>query len=231
MKGEIKMKKNLIKKMATLGLIGALFIPNLVFAADTVTSASTKVPPERPTAERPLKEDLKDRAEGIENRMQKGQERRDQFDDRTLELVTLYAPELLDSYQAAMDSHDAIHDSLETLRKTEFENDSAAFKEFLTTIKDQLTSGTITREEAKTQIDGFREENKADREASKSEIEALQATYGIDPEAHRTLMDSLKTAIDNKDETAIKAALTSLLPEFQNHVSFDQAVYNLLISK
>lgn len=225
------MKRNLIKKLATLGLIGAMFIPNLVFASDTVTSATTGAPADRPAANRPVKEGLKDRAEDLKDRMEKNQDRRDQFDDRTLELVTLYAPDLLESYQTVTDTHESIHDSLEALHKSDFESRADEFKTFLNSIKDQLTAGTITREEAKTQIDAFRKENDTERDALRTKLDTLKTTYGLDQEAHRTLMTTLKTAVDNNDEAAIKSALTSLLSELQKHVQYDQAVYNLLASK
>lgn len=215
------MKKRFIKKIAVLGLAGALIIPTLVFADDT-TSTNTTIQADKPTLERPVKDN---------GRMPNGRERASGFEDRSLELVTLYAPELLGKFETAMDSQKSIRDSINTLQQSKMETKQAEYKTLLNTLKEGLEAGTLTRIEARTQLEAFKTSGQTERDALKTELEALKDAYKIDQEAHRILMTTLKTAIDNNDEATIKASLNTLLAELNQHIQYDQAVYELFSSK
>ncbi len=223
------MKKRFIKKIAVLGLAGALIIPTLVFADDTTNTTTN--PTTKPALERPLKENPTDRPEKNIDRMPRGGERASGFEDRSLELVTLYAPELLGKFETAMDSQKSIRDSINTLQQSKMDTRQTEYKTLLNTLKEGLEAGTLTRTEAKTQLEAFKTSNQTEKDALRTELEALKDTYKIDQEAHKTLMIALKTAVDNNDEAAIKASLNTLLDGLNQHIQYDQAVYELFSSK
>ncbi|MBF4694625.1 hypothetical protein [Fusibacter ferrireducens] len=224
------MKKEFIKKIVTLGLLGTMIVPALAFADNSSTDIAV-VPEDKPTVNRPIKGDLPPRPENENGRMPMRDDRGPQLGDRSLEIVTLYAPELLDQFETAMDSQKSIRDSISTLQKTKLEANQTAYRALLNTLKAGLENGTITRAEAQTQLEAFKTSGQAERDALRTEIEALKDTYKIDQEAHRTLMTTLKTAIDSSDEATIKASLNTLLEQLNQHIQYDQALYELFSSK
>ncbi|GAU75526.1 hypothetical protein [Fusibacter sp. 3D3] len=221
------MKKEFIKKIAVFALIGAMLMPTMAFADNTANTV-TAVPADTTTTERPVKGDLKDRPETDNKYMPRNGERGSQMGDRSLELVILYAPELLDSFEAASDLQKSIRDSIMALQKSKNEVKEADYKALLNTLKSRLEAGTLTRTEAQTQIETFKANDPTDREALKAERDALKTTYGIDRDSQKTLMTTLKTAIADEDEAAIKTALATMITQLQKRAEYDQAYYNLL---
>ncbi len=208
---------HMLKNVITFGLIGSLMLPIASFAdnADATT-----------TTEKPIK--------GVEREHNgdfPGKGGHDRLDARLDETIVLYAPELLDEYEQAVEAQKEIRDAISELNKSRFSSQTDGLKSLLTSLKDQLEAGSITRDEAKTQLEAFHETQKANRDSTKTEFDSLKETYNADKDSQKTLMENLKTAIEAEDDAAITSALSAIITALENRTASDQAIYNQMLNQ
>lgn len=194
-----------MKKILLLTLIGMMAFAGFTFADDTDTT-------ER---ERPVQE----------------QREKGDYEERILETVTTYAPELLDQYLYIQEQHEAIHVDLEALKEVHKAEKEAMRADFKAEMKALIESGELTREEAKVLFEEAKAEFILNKEALRAEIEALKASYGLSKDNFKALNESLKSLVELEDSAAINAHLYEMIAYYEAHVTFDVAKYNLLLNK
>ena len=214
-----------MRRKFSLGKIVLSCIAIALIAAPVMSFADTVTPAE--------KIDLKigEFNERLEAKAADVIEKRDAYRAKLTEVIGSYAPELQSSFDTLWDEHDALHTSLIAERERIVSVNAAEGKAFMDSIKASVLAGDLTREEAKAQIEAYRAGMKAEREATKSEIDVLKATYDVPEGTIKTLNDAIKTAVEADDATAVSVALTDLMNSLSQHLTFDQAKLELLVTK
>lgn len=144
-------------------------------------------------------------------------------DEKLIEIVTTYAPELLPNFEAAIAEHQSVHVQLEAKATERFTSQLEAHQLFLADITSKLRSGEIDRATAKQMIEARRTEVKTQREAVKAEIQALKASFNLSPEVNKAMMQTLKTAIEAEDTALITETLNAIYSTLLTHIQFDYA--------
>jgi len=149
---------------------------------------------------------------------------------RHLEVIELYAPELLEDYEAAFEEHKLIHTELMETRtaiaKDYMDETNDGLEVLKAEIEEKLEAEEITTNEAREMIrtymlerrDGFKTlfdayleaiaDEKADYEALKEEADALKV--------------ELRAAIEAEDADRCNELLTKLYDYLLAHIEFDQ---------
>jgi hypothetical protein len=179
-----------------------------------------------PSAQRPLK--IEDR---IHERFGQAQEKKEAYRDRFIDLVSEYAPELLDDFESFWTDHDEIHTLLMAERERIAESKKAESMAFFESIKARVTSNEITREEAKMELEAFHAAERAERESVKAEFDALKDSMDVPQEVVKNLHDSLKDAEEAGDVETMKEILMELIGYQPQHLAFDQAKLELMMTK
>lgn len=168
----------------------------------------------------------------IEGRVEKGTrdrkgerpELKEEHRAQLTETITQYAPELLGTFEAFWNDHDALHTSLMAEKDRIAEAEKEASIAFMDGIREKVTAGTLTREEAKVEIEAYRATVRETREARRIQIEALKPSEPDKKEMH----DALINAIESEDAAAVVEALNAMISTHAQHLSFDQAKLELL---
>ena len=158
-------------------------------------------------------------------------EKIDAYRTKLTEVIGNYAPELQSTFDGLWEEHDALHGSLKAERERIFSENAAEGKSFMESIKASLLSKELTREEAKVQIEAYRAGLKAERESTQAEIDALKASYDVPEGTVKALNEALKSAVEADDSEAVVAALTEIINSLTQHLTFDQAKLDLLMTK
>lgn len=210
------MKKSNVKKMLSLSLaVILLLVPSLSFADETA-------PPAQKTF------NVEDR---LHERFGEVQERKEVYRERLIDLVSEFAPELLADFESFWNDHDDIHTQLMAERERIAETKRTESMAFFESIKARVTSNEITREEAKLELEAFRAAERAERESVKAEFEALKESMDVPQEVIKDLHDSLKDAEEIGDVETVKEILMELISYQPQHLAFDQAKLELMMTK
>lgn len=171
----------------------------------------------------------------IEGRLEKGTrdrkgerpEMKEEHRARLTETITQYAPELLGTFEAFWNDHDALHTSLMAEKDRIAEAEKEASIAFMDGIREKVTAGTLTREEAKVEIEAYKSTVRATRDARRTQIEALKS-MDISETVKKEMHDALINAIESEDAAAVVEALNAMISTHAQHLSFDQAKLELL---
>ena len=163
----------------------------------------------------------------------KGQlgEKKEGYREKMSLVIQASAPDLLDTFQEFWTLHDAVHVQLVTEHgrlASAQKDESVAFYE---TIKAQVTSGAITREAAKVQLQAYRAQVKTERETVKAALDALKVDMAIPEGVVKGLHNALKAAVIADDEDAIPSILEDMIALQPQHLAFDQAKLALLTAQ
>ena len=231
--------KSKMKKMMAVGLSAIiLLIPNLSFA-DESTAPTEKILKAEGRLNGRLGEKTGDRSverlsefkDGIKERAGEASEKKEVSRERLTNLINQYAPDLLVDFQNFWTAHDHIHQQLMAERERIMEakkEESITFNEM---IKAKVSSGEMTREEAKVEIEAFRAVEKTERESVKAEFDTLKETLDVPKEVIEKLHESLKAAAEAGDSEAVTETLEEMISYHPQHLVFDQAKLELMMTK
>lgn len=221
------MMKSKMKKMLAISLaVIVLLVPSLSFADEATVPAQKKF-----NVEGKLNQRLDTFKEGIKERAGEHQEKKEVYRERLTALIGEYAPELTADFESFWSAHDAIHEQLMAERERIAEAKKEESIAFFEAIKEQVTSGEMTREEAKVEIEAFRTAVREEREAVKAEFDALKEALDVPQEVIKALHDSLKVAAEAGDGDAVTEILEEMISYQPQHLAFDQAKLELMMTK
>lgn len=157
-------------------------------------------------------------------------EKREAVITRHLEVIKLYAPELLADYEAAFVDHEVVHkDLMETrtaIAEDYMDETNVGLEALKAEIEEKLEAETITTQEAREMIrtymlerrDGFKTLFDAYHEAIAEEKEAYEILKA-DADA---LKVELRAAIEAEDADRCNELLTELYDYLLEHIAFDE---------
>lgn len=225
------MMKSKMKKMLAISLaVIVLLVPSLSFADEIAPTTQRNFRAAGRVNER-LGERLGAFKDGLKERAGEAEERKEVYRERLAELIGEYAPELLVEFESFWDAHDDIHEQLKAERERIAEAKKEEAITFFEMIKAKVTSGEMTREEARVEIEAFRAAEKAEREAVKAEFEALKEAMDVPVETIKALHEALKVAAEAGDGEAITGILEEMISYQPQHLAFDQAKLELMMTK
>lgn len=221
------MMKSNMKKMLAMGLaLILLLVPSLSFADEATIPAQKKF-----NVEGKLNHRLDTFKEGLEERAGENQEKKEGYRERLSALIGEYAPELIGDFEDFWSAHDEIHEQLMAERERIAEAKKEETIAFFEAIKAQVISGEMTREEAKVEIEASRTAVREEREAVKAEFDALKEALDVPQDIIKALHDSLKVAAEVGDGDRVTEILAEMISYQPQHLAFDQAKLELLMTK
>ncbi|PKM56333.1 MAG: hypothetical protein CVV00_00100 [Firmicutes bacterium HGW-Firmicutes-5] len=157
-------------------------------------------------------------------------EKREAVITRHLEVIQLYAPELLADYEAAFEEHNAIHTELMETRtaiaKDYMDETNVGLEALKAEIEEKLDAETITTQEAREMIRTYMLERKEGFKALFDDFqEAIaeeKAAYEILKAEADVLKTELRAAIEAEDADLCNTLLTQLYDYLLAHIEFDQ---------
>lgn len=219
--------KRKFKNVMVLGLaIVLLAVPSLSFADVETTGTKTGT-----GYQDKLNERLSEKLANIEEKGAAALAKRDAYRARMTEVINEFTPDLLATFESFWASHDTVHASLIAERERIANEQYAEAIAFSDSIKAAVLAGEMTREEAKTAIQGYRSEVKIEREATKAAIDALRLELDVPQGTMKAYHEALKSAVTVGDAALVEAALMDLISTQPGHLAFDQAKLELLMSK
>ena len=219
--------KRKFKNVMVLGLaIVLLAVPSLSFADVVTTGTMTGT-----GYQDKLNERLSEKLANIEEKGAAAIVKRDAYRARMTEVINEFAPDLLATFESFWVSHDSVHTSLIAERERIANEQYAEAIAFSDSIKAAVLAGEMTREEAKTAIQAYRSEVKIEREATKAAIDALRLELDVPQGTVKAYHEALKAAVVAGDAASVELALLDLISIQPQHLAFDQAKLELLMSK
>lgn len=158
------------------------------------------------------------------------QEKREQHQERLMDIILQYAPEMSEDFTDAFALHNQIHEDLFTAKTQYVQERLAQQKAELAILKeellDQVAQGLISRQEMLTQLREFVEsehnERKSYLESIKETAKVYQEQYGNDPDAVKALHKALKEAAKAGNSEEIKPLLEEIYSVLQIHLDVDR---------
>ena len=152
------------------------------------------------------------------------------------EIVALYAPELINTYDTSYDAHLDIHASLFNEHLTLREESFDLFLNGLIDLKDELfplaEAGEMTYKDVGEAFKSYREEQRA---YTTSVMDAYKASIADLDDANETnkavvegLKVNLRAAVESEDLDAANAIITELHDYLVQHVAYDNAKLAIL---
>ncbi|MDF1617371.1 hypothetical protein [Petrocella sp. FN5] len=170
------------------------------------------------------------RLDKVTKRWEERLEKREAVMARHLEIIKLYAPELLEDYEVAFEDHKAVHrDSMEVrtaIAKDYMDETKAGLEELKAEIEEKIEAEEITTKEAKEMIKTYMLER---REGFKTLFDTYLEAIAEEKEAYEVLKDEaealkieLRAAIEAEDADRCNELLTELYDYLLLHIEFDQ---------
>lgn len=211
-----------MKKVLSLMLVGVLVLGSISFA-DTKSSTTPKLVDNIKSNIEKSMSSIKGSSNlpGMLNKETKSnsiQEYRNQI----RKAIELYAPDLLQSFEEQWVEHDTVHASLKEQRDLLREKQKAGLQAELNDLKSKLTSGEISKDVLKTELDRLKVEHMAYLESIKKEAVLIKESIDYDKQVSRTLHTDLKKAIEEDNKEGAYNKLEEILAALKEHISKDK---------
>ncbi|PKM52104.1 MAG: hypothetical protein CVV02_03700 [Firmicutes bacterium HGW-Firmicutes-7] len=208
----------------------------LMFSSTMVINAAERTTP-NPTPEdrsngflSELEEKQDARFDEAQTKWTRRQTERQTRNDKYLEIVAQFSPDLLSSYEAAFDTHDALHAELFTTRtriRTTYSDETKAALEVLKSdLFAQATAGEITWKEARESLKTFLKDSKTAfttlTDAYKAAILDENSEWEAKVVEIKALHQELRAAIEAEDTDSASAIIDELYDYLLQHIEFDQ---------
>lgn len=213
-----------------------LFVMLFMFSSSFIVNAEEAVPNRKTPDERfdilitRLEEKREQHIERQEERWSERQQVREERSDDYLDIVAEYAPELLSDYEAAIATHNTLHETLFNTRmslKTNYSDETlAALYTLKVDLYAQAEAGEITWREVQETIKDFlqnsRETFKSNKEAYKEAILEAQADWEEKTAEIKSLREDLAKVLNVNDTDAVVEIIETLYDCLLEHIEFDQ---------
>lgn len=147
-----------------------------------------------------------------------------------LEVVTEFAPDMVDDYELAFDTHYDVHEELFSthtdIRLAYFEETKVLLAELKTELLTKVSAGEITWREAQAIIKDFLIERKTNSEANweayRSSIEPAKLAWQAKVEEVKALHAELRLAIKDGDSELAAETINEIYSYLLEHITFDE---------